>query len=111
MTTQQRQWISPLLCETVNWQTNIVGRPVNKANQPLKGQNYENEISTHPHRRALWRTVLAKEPVDFLDPELRGLAARIGIRKDKPFALDARMKAILTRVRGGRQRHRPVPLL
>jgi len=40
--------------------------------------------------------VLAKEPVGFIDPELRGLAASIGIRKDKPFAPDARMKAILT---------------
>jgi hypothetical protein len=40
--------------------------------------------------------VLAKEPVDFIDPELRGLAASVGIRKDKPFAPDARMKAILT---------------
>lgn len=40
--------------------------------------------------------VIAKEPIDFLDPELRGLVASIGIRKDKPFAPDARMKAILT---------------
>ena len=39
--------------------------------------------------------VIAKEPVDFIDPELRGLAASIGIRKGKPFAPDARMKAIL----------------
>ena len=39
--------------------------------------------------------VMAKEPVDFIDPELRGLAASIGIRKDKPFAPDERMKAIL----------------
>ncbi|ANY80897.1 hypothetical protein BB934_23905 [Microvirga ossetica] len=39
--------------------------------------------------------VLAKEPVDLFDPELRGLAASIGLRKDKPFAPDARMKAIL----------------
>ena len=39
--------------------------------------------------------VIANEPVDFIDPELRGLAASIGIRKDKPFAPDARMKAIL----------------
>ena len=39
--------------------------------------------------------VLAKEPVDVFDPELRGLAASIGLRKDKPFAPDARMKAIL----------------
>ena len=41
-------------------------------------------------------TVIAREPIEFLDPELRGLAASIGIRKDKPFAPDARMKAILT---------------
>jgi hypothetical protein len=40
--------------------------------------------------------VIAKEPVDFIDAELRGLAASIGIRKGKPFAPDARMKAILT---------------
>jgi hypothetical protein len=40
--------------------------------------------------------VLAKEPVDFIDPELRGLAASIGIRKGEPFAPDARMKAILS---------------
>jgi hypothetical protein len=39
--------------------------------------------------------VLAKEPLDFIDPELRGLAASIGIRKDAPFAPDARMKSIL----------------
>jgi len=40
--------------------------------------------------------VIAKEPVDFINPELRGLAASIGIRKNKPFAPDTRMKAILT---------------
>ncbi|WP_238443080.1 DUF1254 domain-containing protein [Salsipaludibacter albus] len=39
--------------------------------------------------------VLAREPVDFLDPELRGLAASIGIRKDQPFEPDDRMAAIL----------------
>jgi hypothetical protein len=41
-------------------------------------------------------TVIAKEPVDFIDPELRGLATSIGIRKDKPFSPDARMKGILS---------------
>jgi hypothetical protein len=40
--------------------------------------------------------VIQKEPVDFIDPELRGLAAAIGIVKGKTFAPDARMKAILT---------------
>jgi len=41
-------------------------------------------------------TVLDKEPIDFIDPELRGQAAAIGIVKGKPFAPDARMKKILT---------------
>jgi hypothetical protein len=40
-------------------------------------------------------TVIAREPVDCFDPELRGLAASIGIRKDRPFAPDARMQGIL----------------
>jgi hypothetical protein len=40
--------------------------------------------------------VLQKEPVDFIDPELRGLAAAIGLRKGKPFAPDERMTKILT---------------
>ena len=41
-------------------------------------------------------TVIQREPLSMLDPELRGLAASIGIQKGKPFAPDARMKAILT---------------
>ena len=40
--------------------------------------------------------VLDKEPVSLIDPELRGLAAAIGIQKGKKFAPDARMKKILT---------------
>jgi hypothetical protein len=40
--------------------------------------------------------VIQKEPVAFIDPELRGLAASIGIRKGKPFAPDQRMKQTLT---------------
>jgi hypothetical protein len=39
--------------------------------------------------------VIQKEPVSFLDPELRGLFASIGIQKGKPFEPDDRMKAIL----------------
>ncbi|MCP4401830.1 MAG: DUF1254 domain-containing protein [bacterium] len=41
------------------------------------------------------RHVLEKEPVSFIDPELRGLAASIGIQKGKAFEPDARMKTIL----------------
>ena len=41
-------------------------------------------------------TVIEREPIEMLDPELRGLFASIGIQKGKPFAPDARMKSILT---------------
>jgi len=40
-------------------------------------------------------TVVREEPLDAVDPETRGLLASIGIRKDAPFAPDARMQAIL----------------
>ncbi|HRK35318.1 MAG TPA: DUF1254 domain-containing protein [Candidatus Hydrogenedentes bacterium] len=40
--------------------------------------------------------VIQKEPLDFLDPELRGLAASIGIRKGQKFSPDDRMRKILT---------------
>jgi hypothetical protein len=40
--------------------------------------------------------VIQKEPIGFLDPELRGLAASIGIRKGQKFAPDERMKKTLT---------------
>ena len=39
--------------------------------------------------------VIEREPVDLVDPELRGLAAAIGLRKGQPFAPDERMTAIL----------------
>jgi len=39
--------------------------------------------------------VIQKEPIGLVDPELRGLAAAIGIEKGKPFEPDDRMKAIL----------------
>ncbi|MBY3027087.1 DUF1254 domain-containing protein [Rhizobium leguminosarum] len=40
--------------------------------------------------------VIQKEPVEFIDPELRGLAASIGLRKGAPFNPDERMTKILT---------------
>ncbi|MGB8797956.1 MAG: DUF1254 domain-containing protein [Candidatus Aquilonibacter sp.] len=40
--------------------------------------------------------IVQEEPSDALDPERLGLFASIGIEKGKPFAPDARMKAILT---------------
>lgn len=41
-------------------------------------------------------TVIQREPVSMLDPELRGLFASVGIQKGAPFKPDARMKKILT---------------
>jgi hypothetical protein len=41
-------------------------------------------------------TVIDREPVEMIGPELRGLFSSIGIQKGKPFAPDARMKKILT---------------
>lgn len=40
-------------------------------------------------------TVIDREPVDFVEPQLLGAAAAIGIQKGKPFAPDARMESIL----------------
>ncbi len=58
-----------------------------KAFNTIHANNYEfyKEIAT----------VIDREPLSFLDPELRGLAAAIGIVKGKPFAPDARMEKIL----------------
>ena len=41
------------------------------------------------------QTVIEREPIEMIDPELRGLFASIGIEKGKPFAPDARMKKIM----------------
>ena len=40
--------------------------------------------------------VVQNEPADWVDPDIAGLYASIGIRKGKPFAPDARMKKTLT---------------
>jgi len=53
----------------------------------IHANNYEFYEELH--------TVLEREPIEMLDPELRGLFASIGIQKGKPFAPDARMKKIL----------------
>ena len=41
-------------------------------------------------------TVIEREPVEMLEPHLRGIFASIGIEKGKPFAPDERMKKLLT---------------
>lgn len=39
--------------------------------------------------------VIRREPIEMIDPETRGLLASIGIRKDRPFDPDERMRATL----------------
>lgn len=41
-------------------------------------------------------TLIQEEPIDFLDPETRGLIAAIGIVKGKTFNPDGRMRRLLT---------------
>ncbi|MGI9511749.1 MAG: DUF1254 domain-containing protein [Anderseniella sp.] len=41
--------------------------------------------------------VIEREPIEMLEPQLRGIFASIGIQKGKPFAPDERMKGILTK--------------
>jgi hypothetical protein len=60
----------------------------NKAFNTIHANNFE-------FYEELWH-VLQKEPVDFIDPELRGLASAIGIRKGQAFEPDARMEKLLT---------------
>jgi hypothetical protein len=77
--------------------------PLSKAGNPPKmefingSKKPVNTIHANDHSfYAELNEVIQREPVDFIDPELRGLAASIGIIKGKKFAPDARMKKILT---------------
>jgi hypothetical protein len=77
--------------------------PLSKAGNPPKMQFTNGSKvpfnTIHANNFEFYREVdhvMQKEPVDFIDPELRGLAAAIGIRKGKPFAPDERMTKILT---------------
>lgn len=51
--------------------------------------------NTYEFYEELWH-IIQKEPISFIDPELRGQAAAIGIKKGQPFKPDARLKKILT---------------
>ncbi len=53
----------------------------------IHANNYEFYQELH--------TVIDREPVSMLEPELRGIFSSIGIEKGKPFAPDERMKKIL----------------
>lgn len=84
------------------WRTGLKIYPLKDAKNPksmkfINGSGkYFNTIHANDYKfyEELWH-VLQKEPISFLDPELRGQAAAIGIQKGKPFNPDARMQAIL----------------
>src|SRR5208282_2127516 len=59
-----------------------------KAFNTIHANNFEFYQELH--------TVIDRELVPLLDPELRGLFASVGIQKGKPFAPDERMRTILT---------------
>jgi len=84
------------------WRAGLKVYPLAKADNPpemeyINGSNKPfNTIHANNYEfYAELDHVIQKEPVSFLDPELRGLAASIGIAKGKKFAPDARMKGIL----------------
>lgn len=77
--------------------------PLSKAANPPAAQFVNtsgmkfNTISSNTFRfYEELNAVVQNEPADFVDPDTVGLFAAIGIKKGKPFAPDARMKAILT---------------
>jgi hypothetical protein len=77
--------------------------PLSKADDPPAmefGSLSEREMNTiHANDFEFYgelARVIAREPIDVIDPETRGLLAAIGIHKDRPFAPDERMRAILT---------------
>ncbi|PKH07750.1 DUF1254 domain-containing protein [Moritella sp. Urea-trap-13] len=84
------------------WRTGLKIYPLADAKSPkqmkfINGSGkYFNTVHANDYKfyEELWH-VIQKEPVAFIDPELRGQAAAIGIQKGKPFEPDARMKAIL----------------
>jgi len=84
------------------WRTGLKVYPLAKAKNPPKMKfingsgKFFNTIHANDYRfYEELSHVLQKEPVSFIDPELRGQAAAIGIQKGKPFNPDARLKAIL----------------
>ncbi|MEH2623284.1 hypothetical protein V1292_001339 [Bradyrhizobium sp. AZCC 1719] len=77
--------------------------PLSKASNPPKMEFFNGSKmpfnTIHANNFEFYQEldhVIQKEPLDLIEPELRGLAASIGIRKGTPFKPDERMKKILT---------------
>jgi len=85
------------------WRTGLKIYPLDKAkdHKPMKFVNGSKKFfnTIHANNFKFYEEldhVIQYEPVSFLDPELRGQAAAIGIQKGKVFKPDERMKKILT---------------
>jgi len=85
------------------WRENLKVYPLARAANPPAMEFFNGSRSVantiHANNFEFYEelhTVIDREPIELLDPELRGLFASIGIQKGKPFAPDARMKKILT---------------
>ena len=85
------------------WRENLKVYPLAQAANPpaMEFFNGSRSVANTVHANNFefyeeLHTVIDREPIEMLDPELRGLLASIGIQKGKPFAPDARMKKILT---------------
>jgi len=88
---------------TKMWKEGLKIYPLAKAGNPpamefIRGskKNFNTIHANDYHFFAELHTVIDREPIEMLEPELRGLFAAIGIQKGKPFAPDARMKKLLT---------------
>ena len=84
------------------WKTGLKIYPLAKADNPpeMKYLDVSGRVFNTIHANdfgffeEVWQ-VLQKEPLDFIDPELRGQAGAIGLVKGKPFEPDAHLKKIL----------------
>jgi hypothetical protein len=88
---------------TKMWKEGLKIYPLSSADNPpkmefLSGSNmawntiHANDYTFYEELHA----VIDREPIEMLDPELRGLFSSIGIQKGKPFNPDSRMKKLLT---------------
>ena len=84
------------------WKEGLKIYPLKDANNPKKmefisgsGKVFNTIHANNYDFYAELNDVIQKEPISFIDPELRGQAASIGIIKGEKFAPDTRMQKIL----------------
>ena len=88
---------------TKMWKEELKVYPLSKAANPPKMVHINGSKKAfntiHANNYEFYKElnhVIQKEPVEFIEPQLRGEIAAIGIVKGKEFAPDERMKMILT---------------